>query len=326
MNEVNTSPAILFVDDEPTAVKYFERVIGAIAPVVVAGSVTEARELLETHGATLKVIVSDQRMPGEYGNVLLSHAAEQFPHMVRILTTAYSELDDTVEAINLGQIHRYIRKPWDVRGLRLEILQALELATLLGERNELLREKIGINRRQVLLSRIGAVRSIGMTAGMTESFDAMDQYLIAGMAVGVQRVEPDWSVLDFTDLIAMEAERSGRFGLAVSMALHGLRGVHYEGGEAALLQLKSLLGDALALESRDSAAIRDARLLTEFLDGAPDSPVRKEASDWLAFLLWVTAHGVALHMTTTDGAVQCQVVAGGEVASGRDLTAWTEMF
>lgn len=325
MSEALTSPTILFVDDEPTAVKYFERVIGAIAPVLVAGSVSEGRTLLEAHGETLKVLVSDQRMPGEYGNVLLSHAAERFPHIVRILTTAYSELDDTVEAINLGQIHRYIRKPWDVRGLRLEIMQALDLASLLGERDELLREKIGINHRHMLLSRIGAVRSIGMTAGMTEAFDAMGAYLSTAAAIGLHDVELDWNVLDYPDLIALEAERSGGFGQATRAALQTLQGAAFTDGNP-LTRLQPLLGDAVSLSSGDAVTIHDATLLTEFLEGAPQTPVRPQAAGWLAFLLWLATHGATLQLSSESGAMQCRLLYERDARLSASLTAWIELF
>lgn len=324
MSEARTSPTILFVDDEPTAVKYFERVIGAIAPVLVAGSVSEGRALLEAHGETLKVLVSDQRMPGEYGNVLLSHAAERFPHIVRILTTAYSELDDTVEAINLGQIHRYIRKPWDVRGLRLEIMQALDLATLLGERDELLREKIGINHRHMLLSRVGAVRSIGMTAGMTETFDAMAAYFSAAVAVGLREVELDWNVLDYTDLIGLEAERSGSFGQAVRTALQTLQVAAFADGP--LTRLQALLGDAVSLPSGDAATIHDVTLLTEFLEGPPQTQVRAAAAGWLAFLLWLAAHNATLQTAFEGGVVHCRLLRERDAGQNGNLAAWLELL
>ena len=139
-------PAILFVDDEATAVKYFQRAIGQLAPVVTGASVEEGKALLDAHADSLAVLISDQRMPGEFGNELLRYARERYPHIVRILTTAYSELEQTVEAVNQGQIHRYIRKPWDITALRMELKQALELAGLRKERDQLVREKLVVLR------------------------------------------------------------------------------------------------------------------------------------------------------------------------------------
>lgn len=114
-NQTITAPQILFVDDEATAVKYFQRA----APVVTGSSVEEGKRLLDEHASTLLVLVSDQRMPGGYGNELLLYARTKYPHIVRILTTAYSELEQTVKAVNQGQIivifknlGRYPRSAW----------------------------------------------------------------------------------------------------------------------------------------------------------------------------------------------------------------------
>ena len=98
-NAEDVTPVILFVDDEPTAVKYFQRAIASLAPVITAGSVEDGIQLLDKHAASLAVLVSDQRMPGRFGNELLRYARENYPHMVRILTTAYSEIEYTVDAI-----------------------------------------------------------------------------------------------------------------------------------------------------------------------------------------------------------------------------------
>ena len=54
---------------------------------------------------------------------LLRYARERYPHIVRILTTAYSEIEHTVAAVNEGQIHRYIKKPWDITSLRMELIK-----------------------------------------------------------------------------------------------------------------------------------------------------------------------------------------------------------
>ena len=90
---------ILYVDDEAMALKYFERLVSPLAPVITASSVEEGRAMLAAHGAEVAVLVCDQRMPGEYGNELLRHAREYYPGVVRMLTTAYSELGDAIEFV-----------------------------------------------------------------------------------------------------------------------------------------------------------------------------------------------------------------------------------
>ena len=116
MQTDNDAPyAILFVDDEEKTRKYFDRAFAREYRVLTAPSVAQARELLEKHGNEIGVLISDQRMPEEKGVVLLRHAREHYPHIVRILTTAYSDLDDAIESVNSGEILRYITKPWDLK-------------------------------------------------------------------------------------------------------------------------------------------------------------------------------------------------------------------
>ena len=127
---------ILYVDDEPMALKYFERLINPMAPVLTALSVEEGKAVLQARGAEIAVLITDQRMPGALGNELLRYARDHHPQMVRMLTTAYSELGEAIEAINTGEIYRYVTKPWDLELLRADMRNALELAET---RNELAR-------------------------------------------------------------------------------------------------------------------------------------------------------------------------------------------
>src|SRR3954470_5751909 len=141
---------ILYVDDEPMALKYFERLVSPMAPVLTALSVEEGRAVLRERGDEIAVLISDQRMPTAYGNELLRYARDHHPNMVRMLTTAYSELGEAIEAINSGEIYRYITKPWDLESLRADLKNALELASLRSERDTLLREKLMVQQSQLL--------------------------------------------------------------------------------------------------------------------------------------------------------------------------------
>jgi len=123
----NPEPAILYVDDEPGSVKYFVRAFERDFRIITAGSVAEAEALLGDEADGVGVLVSDQRMPVETGVQLLDRVKLRYPNIVRLLTTAYADLDDAVAAVNRGEIHRYILKPWDVEALRAELHQAMEL-------------------------------------------------------------------------------------------------------------------------------------------------------------------------------------------------------
>ena len=146
---------ILYVDDEAMALKYFDRLVSPLAPVITAMSVAEGKAVLDQRGAEIAVLVSDQRMPGANGNELLCYARAQHPAVVRMLTTAYSELGEAIEAINSGEIYRYITKPWDLESLHADLRNALELSVLRSERDSLMREKLLMQQQQLLGQRAG---------------------------------------------------------------------------------------------------------------------------------------------------------------------------
>jgi two-component system probable response regulator PhcQ len=126
--------------------------------VLTAISVERVSAVLSAHHADIAVLVCDQRMPGERGNELLRHARQHYPNIVRMLTTAYSELGEAIDAINTGEIYRYIAKPWELENLRTDLKNALELADLRNERDEL-RDKL-LAQQSALGSRLDALLTV----------------------------------------------------------------------------------------------------------------------------------------------------------------------
>jgi two-component system probable response regulator PhcQ len=131
--------AILYVDDEEMALKYFRRAVGNDYTVHTAGDVEEGLAILNRIGAEIGVLITDQRMPGQSGVDLLKKVRERWPHIIRLLTTAYADLDDAIEGVNRGEIFRYITKPWDIKALQAEIRQAMEVFRLLYEHAAMMR-------------------------------------------------------------------------------------------------------------------------------------------------------------------------------------------
>jgi len=138
--------AVLFVDDEEKAQKYFRLAYATDFPVLTAGSVPDALEILEKHGDEIAVLITDQRMPGQLGVDLLTRARADWPAIVRILTTAYSDLDDAIAAVNRGEIIRYITKPWDIEALRVDLRHAMDFFLLRRERDLLMAEKLSVRQ------------------------------------------------------------------------------------------------------------------------------------------------------------------------------------
>lgn len=319
------APRILFVDDEASSVKYFQRAIDSLASVVTAGTVEEGKRMLDEHAHTLMVLVSDQRMPGGYGNELLQYARTQHPHIVRILTTAYSELAHTVEAVNQGQIHRYIQKPWEIAALRMELKQALELATLRKEHAQLMREKMLVLQSQTISNRIGTLHTLCASFSGSNPGLPVGSYLSAAALIGVSAPEPDWLLMDYSDLVSAEANRSGQFGHAVCNTLAGIRQKQLREGDELHL-LKEMLGDKVLVSNEGTAEFHHAQILSEFLDAPSNTPVSPEHVAWLAFLIWLHSLGKSLQITPSASGIQLRMEHSTKPASPLRLAEWIEQF
>lgn len=272
---------ILFVDDEALALKYFERLVAPLAPVLVAKSVEEGRTMLSRHAADIAVLVCDQRMPGERGNELLRYAREHYPHMVRILTTAYSELGETVAAINEGEIFRYIPKPWELDVLRTDIRNALELADVRAERDELVRDKLLAQQSQLVGSRLSGL--LQMAACMREtqaSQRALFQFVNGLTRSGGSWPQVDWGRWDYADLVQAEALRGAGIGRSVQEWLERFAG---QGSENALGVLQQAIGGDLV---EGALVLRDRSLLGAPVLGQPACVPSDRECAWLAWLLW----------------------------------------
>lgn len=136
MTDRDRSPAkILVVDDEPDNLDLLERVLAPTYRVVRATGGQEALSIL-AGDPSMAAIVSDQRMPKMSGTEFLSLTATQYPDVIRILLTAYTDVDDLVEAINSGKVFKYVTKPWRVEELRAVVRQAVDTHNVLRARTE----------------------------------------------------------------------------------------------------------------------------------------------------------------------------------------------
>ncbi len=136
-----SKPRLLVVDDEPANLQKLKRTFLGDFEVCQAGSGAEALRRLKEQ--TFQVIITDQRMPGMSGVDLLRESLALSPRALRIILTGYSEAEDLMGAINEGQVHRYILKPWEPYSLRTTVLQDLELQRL-REENAAINEQLRI--------------------------------------------------------------------------------------------------------------------------------------------------------------------------------------
>ncbi|MBD2412897.1 adenylate cyclase [Nostoc calcicola FACHB-389] len=149
-SQANSKPKILVVDDEPDNLDLLYRTFYRDYKVLRATSGPAALDLLAQEGE-VAVIISDQRMPMMSGTEFLSLTATQYPDIIRIILTGYTDVEDLVEAINAGKVFKYVTKPWEAEELKGVVRQALDTHNVLKART---RELTRTLRRESLLNTV----------------------------------------------------------------------------------------------------------------------------------------------------------------------------
>src|SRR5262245_23902260 len=136
-----TPPTVLIVDDERRVLDALEAILAAEFRVLRADGGEAALALLGTE--EVAVIITDYRMPGMNGVELLRRSQERAPDALRIVLTAYTDVDSLMEAINTGRIYHFVPKPWDPQELLVVVRRAAERHALAQE-NLRLREELEV--------------------------------------------------------------------------------------------------------------------------------------------------------------------------------------
>jgi response regulator RpfG family c-di-GMP phosphodiesterase len=130
---------LLLVDDEAPITKALQRTFRKDGyTIYTAASGEEGIKRLQEAEKPFSLIISDQKMPGMNGAQFLEKAKKIFPRAIRILLTGYSDMDAIVDAVNKGEIHKYLTKPWNDEDLLLQVRQSLEQYELVVENRRLL--------------------------------------------------------------------------------------------------------------------------------------------------------------------------------------------
>ena len=174
--------AILLVDDEVGVVESLSYALQDDYTVFTATSGEEGLDILEREDIDLVIV--DEWMPAMRGAEFLERAVVVRPQAVRMLITGQTDLESVIRAINDGRIYRYIKKPWDVADLRLNVKRALEtyrlaaqnlqLAAALSEANEKLRAENLYLRREVQ-RQYGFDQILGTSPAMQRVFEVMEK-------------------------------------------------------------------------------------------------------------------------------------------------------
>jgi response regulator RpfG family c-di-GMP phosphodiesterase len=147
---------VLYVDDEENNLTAFKANFRRLYDIFTATSAQEGKNILKEQ--KIHIIITDQRMPGITGVEFLESIIPEFPEPIRILLTGYADIEAVINAINKGQIYRYITKPWNDDELRSIIDSAYEVYSLREANKDLTAKLLKANEqlefmlRQKLLS------------------------------------------------------------------------------------------------------------------------------------------------------------------------------
>jgi len=171
--------AVLYVDDEEMALKYFEKTFGGEFRIITATNANEGLKLIESRGDEIGVLLTDQRMPGQKGVQLLERARQIRPKIVRMMITAFADFGVTVDAVNLGNVFRYVSKPLQVEDMRNTLRRAMEFFLLQRERDDLLREKLSVLQNMVITDRVISlgVLASGLCQHLRNPLEAVQTFL-----------------------------------------------------------------------------------------------------------------------------------------------------
>ena len=147
---------VLYIDDEPNNITSFRAAFRRLFTIFTAESAEEARKVVNEE--TIHVILSDQRMPKETGIEFFQSILTSHPEPIRVLITGYTDINAVIDAINVGQVYKYLSKPWNEEEVKNCINKSFEVFDLRQKNKELtnkLKEttiKLEFLARQNLLS------------------------------------------------------------------------------------------------------------------------------------------------------------------------------
>ncbi|HJR28844.1 MAG TPA: HD domain-containing phosphohydrolase [Pseudomonas sp.] len=166
-------PRLLLVDDEESILNSLRRLLrGQPYEVLLATSGAQALEIMAQRPVDL--VMSDARMPNMDGATLLAHVHQRYPDTLRIMLTGYADPSAIIKAINEGQIHRYISKPWHDEEMLLTLRQSLAYQYCERERLRLVQETWDQNEQLKLLNATLEKHVAARTCELQQTADMLD--------------------------------------------------------------------------------------------------------------------------------------------------------
>ena len=143
--------SVLYIDDEAHNLVSFKASFRRTFNVYTAESAEEGGKILDEN--KIHVILSDQRMPKMTGIEFFESIKESHPDPIRILITGYTDINAVIDAINRGQVYKYLTKPWNEEDVKNFVEKAYEVFRLRKENTELTDKLLDANKKLEFLAR-----------------------------------------------------------------------------------------------------------------------------------------------------------------------------
>ena len=199
---------VLYLDDEEANLFSFKAAFRREFEVHTCIEPHQAVRLMDEH--EFHVVLSDQRMPRISGVEFFELVMPDHPDVSRVLVTGYADTDAVVDAINKGQVYRFVSKPWNEEELRTVI-----------------RSGYYLNRSRVQNAEQGA-EVLAMLEKLAGQVEALDGQLAAGTPEAISRVQQELrnlreGVLQERERYAQWMDRSGKMRGLITTSVRGFR-------------------------------------------------------------------------------------------------------
>jgi len=132
---------VLYIDDEDNNLKSFKATLRKDFMIYTAIDAEEGLKIAQEE--EIHVVIADQRMPGMTGTEFFERMVQINPDPIRILLTGYSDIASVIDAINKGEVYRFIDKPWNIEQIKNSIKNAADIFFMkreLKEKNQKLKK------------------------------------------------------------------------------------------------------------------------------------------------------------------------------------------
>jgi len=128
-------PSILVLDDEQRSLESIQRILDDQFDVHIANTISQAEDILRREW--IQVLLCDQRMPEMTGVEFTEKIRDEYPDIIRMIISGFTESEDIIDAVNKGGIYQYITKPWHPDELITKLNNAVDLFRLQRENAQL---------------------------------------------------------------------------------------------------------------------------------------------------------------------------------------------